>query len=137
MNRIDIFKAFRIQGFLQIFFTDAVYTMPAHLFPALIDEHTVLIKRFGFNAVFGNIASDELNGSGRQFYLSIAVAFTQDDQRTILRIEIVKVKRCDFTRPGTGVLKQMKNGVVTKAVFFLWGQRNEKPSGFHPDKESR
>ena len=93
--------------------------MPGHLFPALIDEHAVLIKRFGFNAVFSNIASDELNGSVRQFYLPIAVALTQDDQRTILRIEIIKVKRCDFTGSGAGVLKQMKNGVVTKAVFFL------------------
>ena len=93
--------------------------MQAHLFPALIDEHSMMIKGFGFNAVVGNIASDELNGSGFQFYLSIAIAFTQDDQRTILRIEIVKVKRCDFTGPGAGVEKQMKNGVITKAAFFM------------------
>ena len=119
MNRIDIFKSFRAQGLLEIFFTDAINTVPAHLFPALIDEDAVLIKRFGFNAVFSNLASDELNGFGFQFYLSIAVAFAQDGQCSIFRIEIVKVKRCDFTGPGTGVLKQMKNGVVTEAVFFM------------------
>jgi len=79
MNRIDIFEAFGTQGFLQIFFTDAVNTVPADLFPALIDEDAVLIKRFGFNAVFSNIAPDELNGSGFQCDLSIAIAFTQND----------------------------------------------------------
>jgi len=104
VNRIDIFEAFRTQGLLQIFFTDAVNTVPGKFCPALVDEQAVLIKRFGFDTVFGNIALDKLNGSLFQFYSSIAVAFTQDDQRIILGIEIVKVKRCDFTGPGAGVL---------------------------------
>ena len=38
MNRIDIFEAFRIQGFVQIFFTDAVNTVSGYFFAALIDE---------------------------------------------------------------------------------------------------
>ena len=92
--------------------------MPGHSFTALIDKQVVLIERFGFNSVLGDIASDELNGSKFEFYSTIAVAFTQDDQRIILRIKIVKFKRCDLTGPGAGVLKQMEDGVITKAVFF-------------------
>ena len=101
--------------------------MPGKFCPALVDEQAVLKKRFGFDAVFGDIASDDLNGSLFQFYLPITVAFTQDDQRIIWRIEIVKVKCCDFTGPGAGVLKQVKNGVVTKAEWELYNDPSKDP----------
>ena len=103
---------------MKIFFTETVDTVAGHSFPALIDKQAVLIKRFGFDAVFGDIAFDELNGSLFQFYLSITVAFTQDGQGLVLRVKIVKVKHSDFTGPCAGVPEQMKDGVVTKAVFF-------------------
>jgi hypothetical protein len=47
--------------------------VPGKFCPALIDEQAVLIKRLGFNAVFADIAPDELNGSLFQFYSSIAI----------------------------------------------------------------
>ena len=118
MNRIDVFKAFRTQGFLKIFFTDSVNTVSSKFCSALIDEQAMLIKRFGFNAVLVDITSDELNSSLFQFYSSIAITFTQDDQSTVLGVEVIEVKCCDFTGPSAGVLKQMKDGVITKAILF-------------------
>ena len=75
MNRINVFEPLRTQNLFQIFSTDAANAVPCHLFSALVDEQAVLIKRLGFDTVFGDIAGDKLNGFWFQFYLSIAVSF--------------------------------------------------------------
>ena len=81
MYRIDIFKTFRAQGFVKMFFAYAINTVPGKFFSALIDKQAVLIQRFWFDTVFGDIDFDELDGSGFELYLTITIAFAQDDQR--------------------------------------------------------
>ena len=103
---------------MEIFFTDAVNSVPGQFFTALVNKQAVLIKRFGFDTILDNIAFDKLNGSLCELYSTITIAFTQDDQRIILRVKIIKVQCSDLTGPGAGVLKQMKDGIIAEAVLF-------------------
>mgnify|MGYP001813968947 CR=1 FL=1 len=103
---------------MEIFFTDAVNSVPGQFFTALVNKQAVLIKRFGFDTILDNIAFDKLNGSLCELYSTITIAFTQDDQRIILRVKIIKVQCSDLTGPGAGVLKQMKDGIIAEPESF-------------------
>ena len=68
MNRTDVFKTFRGEGFFEILPADAVDTMTCKFLPPLVDKEPVLIQGFWVDAVFFDIELKQMTGLGLKLY---------------------------------------------------------------------
>ena len=105
MGGIDLFQALGGQYRRKIFSADSINTVPGQSFSTLIDKETISIQRFGVDTVFSDVEFDELGGLWPEFYLSIAICLAQNGQGPLLGIEVVDLKHCYFTGPGTRVIE--------------------------------
>ena len=118
VDRIDIFETLRAQGFGKILSTNTIDTMPGKFRSPLVDKQAVLMQRFGFYTIFGNVEGQESAGFRVQFDQSEAVAFTQDGQRILAGIEIVEIKGGNFMCSGAGVIEQTQDGIIAKTILL-------------------
>ena len=100
MCGMDIFEAFRRQGFLKVFSTESIDTVSGKFCPALIDKESVSIERFWCYAVCGDIAFDKCCGFRPECDLAVAISLTQDSQCFVVGVEIVEVQYGYFTGSG-------------------------------------
>jgi hypothetical protein len=119
VHRIDDLEALWWQGHREVFSTQSIDPVAGEFLTTLIDEEAVLIEGLWRWSESRDIELKELSGFGLQFDEAKAVAFAQDSQSFLLVVEVIQVKRSDFTGPGAGIKKEMKEGVITEAFFSL------------------
>ena len=85
----------------------------------LIDKEAVLVEGFRGCAVFRDILFDELCGFRPKLYEAIVISFSPDGKGSFLRVEVVDLKGCYLSGPGPGVIEEMQDGIVTKAIVSL------------------
>jgi len=78
MDWIDVFEAFRGEGFFEILPADAVYAMSGEFLPPLVDKEPVLIQKFWAYAVFSDIELEEMTGLGLKLYEPKPISLSQD-----------------------------------------------------------
>ena len=100
VNGIDCSEAFRGQSDGEVFSAKAIDAVAGEFLTPLIDKETLLIEGLWGWSESRDIELKELRGFGLQFYEAEAIAFAQDGQGFVLRVEVVQVKRGDFRCPG-------------------------------------
>ena len=89
VHRIDSLETFRGQGHREVFSTKAIDPKASEFLSPLIDKEALLIEWLWGWSESGDIELEELSGFGLQFYEAEAVAFAQDGQGFVLRVEVV------------------------------------------------
>ena len=89
VNGIDTFEALRGEGRGEVFSTKAIDPKASEFLSPLIDKEALLIEWLWGWSESGDIELEELSGFGLQFYEAEAVAFAQDGQGFVLRVEVV------------------------------------------------
>ena len=117
MNGIDIFQAFGGKGLFEIFPANTINAMPGELLTPLIDKEPALELGLWGDTVFSDIELEQMTGFGLKLYNPKPITFAQDTEGFLTGIKIVDIQRCNFTGPGAGVIKQVKQGVIPEALF--------------------
>ena len=100
VNGIDGSEAFRGQSDGEVFSAKAIDAVAGEFLTPLIDKEALLIERLRGWSESRDIELKELRGFGLQFYEAEAIAFAQDGQGFVLRVEVVQVKSGHFRGPG-------------------------------------
>ena len=68
-------------------------------------------------AVIADIELQELSGFVLKLYKPVSISLSQDEEGFFFRVEVVQVQCCDFSGPSPRVIKEMEDGIITKALF--------------------
>ena len=100
VHGIDRSKALRRQSHSEVFSAEAIDAVASEFLTALVDKEALLIGRLRGRTESRDVELKELSGFGLQFDETEAVAFAEDGESFLLRVEVVQIKGGDFTGSG-------------------------------------
>ena len=99
VNGINRSETFRRQGSDEVFSTEPIDAVAGEFLTALIDKEALLKGRLWGWAESRDVELKELSGFGLQFDEAEAVAFAEDGEGFLLKVEVVKVESGHFRGP--------------------------------------
>ena len=58
-----------------------------------------------------------MGGFGLELYKPVPVSLSEDSHGFVLGVKVVQVQRGYFGGPGAGIIKQMKEGIISEPLF--------------------
>src|SRR6056297_95958 len=94
--------------------TEPIYPVPGIALTALIEKKIMLVQGLCYWAIGFDVVQEQLYSLGPESYLPITVAFSQDGQRCVFRVEVIQMQASHLLCPGSGVVEQMQDHVVSE-----------------------